>query len=279
VENVMVDLETLGTRPGSVILSIGACFFDPLFNEPGPTFYQVIDVASSCVAGLRGDNETIKWWLKQGDDAQEAYHQAFFGEGEPLVKTLEAFAAWLTSMSSMHDGTKRVKVWGNGAAFDNALLAAAYHAAGLTPPWKFWNDRCFRTLKSLGADLGVKEPPFTGTKHHALDDAVHQANWACLVLRAMAPSPVPEGDRGLSLDWWPAVNPEPPVTDPDPAAPQPLMPDPPAGYLMSGGRRAYTKEEIMASKQRIFPTCATHQVAMIPTSSGFVCPACGGDGA
>lgn len=265
MRNCMLDLETLGTRPGSVVLSIGAVFFDPLMNEPGPAFYQVIDVASSCVAGLRGEHDVIAWWEKQSGEARVAYDEAFGGQGEPLKKTLEAFATWLVSQSREPDGAASVRVWGKGPAFDNAILTEAYLACGLAKPWKYSHDRCFRTLIELGRERDVKAPPFRGVKHHALDDAVHQANWACLILRALSPQPVPEGDRGYRSPASHKI-----IDDGELAgyvAPlgtesQELMPDPPAGYVKP--------------REKVWPVCAVHGTAMVPTSSGFVCERCGG---
>jgi hypothetical protein len=49
VKNVMIDIETLGTRPGSVILSIGACRFGA--DGIGEEFYRAIDVLDSLMAG------------------------------------------------------------------------------------------------------------------------------------------------------------------------------------------------------------------------------------
>lgn len=280
-EHCSVDLETLGTRPGSVIFSIGAVFFDPFTNEPGPAFYQVIDVASSCVAGLRGDHDTIAWWEKQSGEAKVAYDEAFGGQGEPLPKTLEAFATWLVSQSRLPDGADSVCVWGNGAAFDNALLAEAYRACGLAVPWKFWHDRCFRTLKALGKDLGVKEPRFGGVPHHALDDACHQANWACLIFQALAPAPVPEGDQG------PVVVRESHELRGKPIDPailgaksQELMPDPPTGYLREfptyAGEQVKTGEDLSQRQLKQWPMCVVHGTALVPTTTGFVCERCGG---
>ena len=39
--------------------------------------------------------------------------------------------------------------------------------------WHFWNDRDLRTLLALYPE--AKLLPFEGTKHHALDDAMHEA--------------------------------------------------------------------------------------------------------
>ena len=64
---VMLDLETFGTAPGSVIKAIGAVVFSP--DGLGKQFYRIVD-AQSCVrlshrrngaAEDNGGNETVRW--------------------------------------------------------------------------------------------------------------------------------------------------------------------------------------------------------------------------
>jgi hypothetical protein len=77
-----------------------------------------------------------------------------------------------------------LKVWGNGAGFDPVLLEAAYSAADVPAPWKYWNALDVRTLVHMGRQLGFdpkSDLPFEGNKHHALDDAIHQANYCSLI--------------------------------------------------------------------------------------------------
>lgn len=73
-------------------------------------------------------------------------------------------------------------VWGNGADFDNPILATAYGALNQVQPWKPYNGHCYRTLKSL-----VKGPKIerTGTHHNAVDDARSQALHAIQLLRVL----------------------------------------------------------------------------------------------
>jgi inhibitor of KinA sporulation pathway (predicted exonuclease) len=63
-------------------------------------------------------------------------------------------------------------VWGNGADFDNPILAAAYRATGISQGWKPYNGRCYRTIKNLAPQVRLVR---TGTHHNALDDARAQA--------------------------------------------------------------------------------------------------------
>jgi inhibitor of KinA sporulation pathway (predicted exonuclease) len=46
-------------------------------------------------------------------------------------------------------------------------------------PWKFYNDRCYRTLKAMYPH--IKMPKRTGTHHNALDDAISQVNHLILL--------------------------------------------------------------------------------------------------
>ena len=55
---VMVDIETLGTGPTSVVLSIGV--FSPQF-----TFHEYVDIDSQLTYGAQVNADTILWWMKQ----------------------------------------------------------------------------------------------------------------------------------------------------------------------------------------------------------------------
>ncbi len=72
-------------------------------------------------------------------------------------------------------------MWGNGADFDNAILAHCYSRLGRPAPWKFWNSRCYRTLKSFSPVRGKR----IGVHHHALDDAKTQAADAMAIAAAL----------------------------------------------------------------------------------------------
>ena len=156
-KHCMVDLETLGTRPGDCILSLGAV----LFNSSGTTseMYMTINQDSSRGIGMRAQKSTIEWWQKQSEEARA---DAFKGEFS-IETALTMFSMWLP---------KDTCVWGNGANFDNVLLGSAYRLAKKEQPWEFWNDRCYRTVKALFPQVKMAR---TGTHHNALDDAKSQA--------------------------------------------------------------------------------------------------------
>lgn len=175
MKDVMLDLETLGTAPGSVILSIGAVAFDPETGELGPEFHVHVDSRISDY-GLKVDVSTVVWWASQSDDARRRVFSPEGGGVDPGT-AVDRFALYLEQFGA------EVKVWGNGAAFDNVLLRCAIEATSRPVPWKHWNDRCYRTLKNLRRDVGVER---VGTHHDALDDARTQALHACVIFKAMA---------------------------------------------------------------------------------------------
>lgn len=163
MNDCMLDIETFGTRPGSVIRSIGACFFDPAGSQLGPEFYVNVDRASCEELGLTVDPKTEEWWKRQSLAAQSA----LLVDPQPLRDALLSFSSWFTS----HNGTY---IWSHGANFDQPLMEAAYRAIGFDAPWLFWNSRCTRTLYAL-AGVDPRKLSKGEVKHNALDDARMQA--------------------------------------------------------------------------------------------------------
>jgi hypothetical protein len=175
MNHVMLDLETLGTRPGCSVISIGAVAFDPGAGTLGGGFYTVVNQKSCERAGLVTDKGTVGWWMRQSPEAQKVLVESRSG-GMELAAALDAFTEFLS------DFPKDVRIWGCGAAFDNVILANCYTAAGKRLPWKYVNDRCYRTLKAI---IPAIEMERTGTYHNAYDDAVSQAKHALKIMARM----------------------------------------------------------------------------------------------
>lgn len=158
--HLMLDLETLGTKPGCVILSIAAVPFNmPYDLEP---FYRKISIKSSTDVRLEIDPVTVAWWGKQN---KEIYKEAT-SDIEDLKMVLMEFESYIHIMPTAP------KLWGNGSDFDNPILAAAYVACGMKQPWSFRDNMCFRSMKNM-FDLIPYVPPVIA--HNALEDAKAQA--------------------------------------------------------------------------------------------------------
>lgn len=193
--DVMVDLETLGNGPRSVIVSIGAVFFGD--GQIGEEFYSRVDPETCVRAGLVMDADTVLWWMGQSFEARSA----LIGDGAPALKDVLGDFAWFIGARGLGGVAEQVRVWGNGAAFDNVILGSAYRALRAPQPWKFWNDRCYRTIKELNRHVPLAKR--SGTHHNAVDDARSQAEHLMEIFaqpRSMQFATPPASSR--SVGFW-----------------------------------------------------------------------------
>lgn len=161
----MVDLETLGTSPGCVIVTLAAVRFGGNPKRILDTFVRHIRPDTCEQAGLRCDASTALWWMKQSDEARSRLAQGQ-QQAVSLADALKEFGFWLPGEF------KQRRIWGNGASFDCSVLAAAYRAVGMRQPWTYAGERCYRTIKALHPEVPMERQ---GTHHDALDDATSQA--------------------------------------------------------------------------------------------------------
>jgi len=168
LNHVMIDLETMGLTPNSAIVSIGAVVFDPRANKVSrKTFYRELEWDTQ---NRKIDAGTLNWWYSANvtDQAREALDGL-----EDLEPVLGELADWLP---------KDAKVWGNGATFDISMLEDAYNQHDIEIPWKFWNIRDVRTIKDMyESQRGGFSKKSGGVAHNALDDALHQAQYTCMM--------------------------------------------------------------------------------------------------
>lgn len=164
----MIDCETLATGTQPVILTLGACKFDPVGDElkrpEMEVLYLRLDIESQTAVGREVNDDTIAWWGRQTQAAQEE------ALGEPTEDnpryTLEEALAKLYKFCW---GAKTV--WSNGATADIIWLETGFKQVSRAQPWKFWEVRDVRTAFDIGINPNM--PPVTA--HNALEDAVNQA--------------------------------------------------------------------------------------------------------
>jgi len=160
--DIMLDLETLGTRPGCVILTLGAVKFDPYtLSDPGPGIYFRVDVDEQTALGREVQEDTLNWWLQQVEDVREEA----LGEHDRV------------SLDTMYRDLNRFlvganNIWAQGPLFDFAILEHLYRQMGWPTPWHYWQIRDSRTLFGVHGDPRVKGK---AGLHNALEDCVSQA--------------------------------------------------------------------------------------------------------
>ncbi len=174
--HIVIDLETHGTKVNAPIIAIGAVRFNPSTGQITGEFYQNIDWKSAlAVEGVEADPKTITWWQQQDPAAKENLMQNQID----INSALDNFTAWLP---------EEPIVWGNGATFDIGILEFHYWGE---EKWFFKNVRDMRTIEHLGRALlnySIKQHPFFGIRHSALDDSINQATYISMVWKALAGS-------------------------------------------------------------------------------------------
>jgi exodeoxyribonuclease VIII len=180
MNDIMVDLETMDNVPSANIVSIGAVQCNLITGELGEEYYRVVDLE-----GQKGtiNSKTLYWWMGQSDAAREA----LVVDGKLFVNDMcKTFSKWLLSIDPSGE---KLKLWGNGASFDNAIIRQTYRYYGYELPIKFWNDRDMRTIVGFyPKQLQEKWRRTTlrkGTHHNALDDAKQQVVYCSHILQEL----------------------------------------------------------------------------------------------
>lgn len=168
--HVMLDLETLGTRPDAAIIQIGAVLFEPVsggrvLNNKGFNRHVLVQDGSGSI-----DHGTLCFWLAERSAAKMG--EELSTKADPLHGVLMDFRQWPLKAHGlswkMIDG-----VWAHPSDFDLPIMKSAFARSGMDVPWDRRATRDARTLFSL---VGAPEIDWTGfTAHDALDDAVGQA--------------------------------------------------------------------------------------------------------
>lgn len=175
--HIMLDIETLGTRPGAVVLSVACVRF-----ADEASCAVTLSVPDQTALGLEIDPQTHAWW---GTQPPEAWAAAT-ANPQPLSAALAYLSSWLDWAEP--DAFARL-IWCHGATFDAPILGEVYRRSGREAPWKFWNIQCTRTLYNLASvdPKAYSVPP----PHVALNDALGQVRAANAALGVLA------GKRGL----------------------------------------------------------------------------------
>lgn len=171
--DLMVDIETLGTTAGSIVLSIGAVIFNPFtlsgFDElREQAFYVNIDRDNAAHLGFTADPSTLDWWAKQDPAAWAALQT----DPKPVREAINAFANF-----ALNHPLRISHVWAKSPSFDCVLLQALYQKFDQRFPIPFFAWRDVRTAEHF-AWCGEETPKFFGPEglaHDARDDAVAQA--------------------------------------------------------------------------------------------------------
>lgn len=187
MRDIMIDIETLATGPGAIVLTIGAIRFDPFADDRSSVdlpnkqinmdvFYRRIDPESFTWPEAFIHDGTLEWWSKQSPEVRE---EAFTDEGRiSMEQAMLELYRWTGAID---------RAWANGPAFDMVILESHAKALQRGVPWKYHQVRDTRTIYGL-------------VEHERPNTALHHAAWDCWSQIVALQSCF----RNLKLDKFPA---------------------------------------------------------------------------
>ncbi len=175
MNNVMLDLETMGVSNNALIVSIGACFFNPLNDSIGKTFYTNINMQSAIDIGCKFDANTIKWWMHQTNEARIA----LFKHTIDICDVLHSFNSFINLNC---DNISTINIWSH-VTFDHVILEETYRKAKIKPAFHYTSARDIRTLTHFVGYIKTGER--IGIHHNALDDCLYQVTYVSAMIRKL----------------------------------------------------------------------------------------------
>ena len=169
----MIDIETLDTKATSIIVSVGAVYFDLETGKLGDKFYAEVPVYDLEYQALKGRSfsfYTMSWWMSQGDEVRQVFSEYRLNSEQTRVSSLDTI---LKDLRFFIEGEPNI--WANGSDFDSVILDNAFKMYGLETPWQFYQNRCYRTVLNIGDNKKKGLPRDKTTHHNSLADADYQA--------------------------------------------------------------------------------------------------------
>lgn len=167
MKHILIDIETLGTKPFSPLISIGAVEFKPEEGQTlGREFYQVVSLSETITSSLTMDVDTLKWWMQQSDKAREVFKEP----GQSLQSTLLMLSQFITQIANGED----FRVWSRGR-LDFEVLENNFRRKFISIPWKYNQIRDSRTFIEELKDYCPCFQEINDNEHNALSDATFEA--------------------------------------------------------------------------------------------------------
>lgn len=179
ITRISIDFETLAMSSRAGILSLGACTFGLPFGATQDTFYMKASLASNEMLKREISRSTMLWW--DAPERSEARKEVFSGMNA-VDDVLDSFRKWAESINH----PEQIELWSRGAGFDCEILQDAFYQIFGSYPFDFRKHMCQRTVERLMPEtLKAGVSPNT-QKHHALADAINQANLLDVALRNLS---------------------------------------------------------------------------------------------
>lgn len=164
--DIMVDLETTGTRPDrSAVIEIGAVKFNLAERTVSPnTFNRCLKMPRN----RHWDESTRAWWYKQGDVLQN-----ILARGEDPKLVMSDFVDWVNPRQGP------LRFWAKPTTFDYMFISS--YLNDYDQPVSLFDFREATDMRSFFRGLyhphpidTSHEPVFQGVAHNAIIDCLNQ---------------------------------------------------------------------------------------------------------
>lgn len=163
MNNIMLDIETLGTASNSIVLQVAMVRFDKEGNI-GDSLSINLNTEEQFKKGLIKEDSTIEWW--------NTTNKVLFKK--LLTENVISVEEGLNKINNFINKTDYI--WAH-ASFDIPILDSLFRAFSMKPNWYYMNHRDLRTLVSLSG-LYLKNYNWKSEKtHDALDDCKFQIKY------------------------------------------------------------------------------------------------------
>jgi hypothetical protein len=163
MNHLMIDIETVDTRPTAAIVSVAFLLFDPTSREQKEVYSANLDLGEQLMLGRTASLDTLTWWLQQDIAARR---KAFAPESVIDSRYTQ------DTMRSIIQDSNIEHIWANDPDFDCTILR---DFMGYDFKWPFWKHRSMRTIKAEHPDKYGIEYPYPFIAHDPMGDCKKQA--------------------------------------------------------------------------------------------------------
>lgn len=177
VKHLIFDLETLGKKSSSVILSLACVVFrfedDEGFDDYIKSgFYVKFNPIEQLKSGRTTDKDTITWWKSQEPSARKITMPS-----DDDVSVKEGLTKLVEYIRKSGYDWKHSYCWSRGNYFDFPIIENVFEQYGIALPFNIWKIRDIRTMIDVmtgsgNGDYELKNGyPKNFIKHNCLHDA------------------------------------------------------------------------------------------------------------
>lgn len=169
MRHMMIDIETLDTRPSAVVFQVGVVVFEDALMQDAPKSPILaqrkfdLDILPQIFAGRTVDRETVNWWLTQKSPLIPIKKQSVHTVFQEISQMMGEFGISY--------------VWSNSPSFDAVIMRSLAESLGVAYEFpSFRTDMDLRTLKNICKMKKVVDFEPKETTHDALQDCLDQVN-------------------------------------------------------------------------------------------------------